>query len=222
MPVDLHFNGNTGLQSTIRGLHGTPVAPLPFLKGVVVRSFVLERPQGHVILYNSPGIDAAATDIRALGPIERLLLNHQHEAMFGAPDLEAPAYVHAEDEGRTDMPLAGTFSDRQRLGDDLEIIPTPGHTPGTTAFLWDSGDLRLLFPGDSIWVQGGEWKAVLLGDSDRAAYIASLSLLMDVTFDVLVPWGVEEGEPYGYGVSPKQARSHLDAIRRRLERGENA
>ena len=59
MPDDLHFNGNTGLQSTIRGLHGTPVAPLPFLKGVVVRSFVLERPQGHVILYNSPGIDAA-------------------------------------------------------------------------------------------------------------------------------------------------------------------
>jgi hypothetical protein len=34
-------------------------------------------------------------------------------------------------------------------------------------FLWDNGEHHLLFPGDSIWVQGGEWKAVLLAESDR-------------------------------------------------------
>jgi hypothetical protein len=44
--------------------------------------------------------------------------------------------------------------------------------------------------------QGGEWKAVLLGEGDREPYVANLSRLMAIEFDVLVPWGSEGGEPY--------------------------
>ena len=52
MPPNLFSsNGDTGLQSSIRGLYATPTAPLPFLSGVVVRSFVLERKQGNIIIY---------------------------------------------------------------------------------------------------------------------------------------------------------------------------
>lgn len=47
MPDDLYFSEPAnGLQPSIRGLYGTPTASLPFLKGVVVRAFVLERPHG--------------------------------------------------------------------------------------------------------------------------------------------------------------------------------
>ena len=111
------------------------------------------------------------------------------------------------------------FSNREKIGDDLEIIPTPGHTAGTTTFLWDNGQHRLLFPGDSIWVQGGEWKAVLLGESDREAYLASLSRLMDLDFDILMPWGSEEGQPYGYGVTRLEAQKNLTRIIDRLRAG---
>ena len=207
---------------SIHGLYGTPTAPLPFLSGVVVRAFVLERPQGNVIIYNAPGIGEAATEIEALGRPEMLLLNHHHEAMYGTPDLDIPIWIHEKDRPMADMPVTNTFSERHMIGDDLEVIPTPGHTPGTTTFLWDIGDKRVLFPGDSIWVQGGEWKAVLLGDSDRSAYLDSLSLLKEIEFDMLVPWGVEVGAPYGYAVTRDEATEKLDRIIARLEAGGTA
>ncbi len=223
MPPDLFFaTGATGLQSSIRGLHATPTAPLPFLSGVVVRSFVLERAEGNVIIYHSPGITAAARDILALGRPDRLLVNHWHESMYAAPDLDVPIFVHENDRAQTRLPIAGTFSKREKIADDLEVIPAPGHTPGTTMVLWDNGEHRLLFPGDSIWVQGGEWKAVLLAEGDRKAYLASLSILMDLDFDILVPWGSEEGQPNGYGVTHAQARTNLGRIVDRLRAGENA
>jgi len=223
MPPNLSSPTGTGLQSSsIRGLHMTPTAPLPFLSGVVVRSFVLERERGNIIIYHSPGITAAASEIMELGRPDRLLVNHWHESMFDAPELDVPIFVHEDDRGQTDLPIAATFSKREKIADDLEVIPTPGHTPGTTTFLWDNGEHRLLFPGDSIWVQGGQWKAVLLGESDREAYLDSLSTLIDVDFDILVPWGSEEGQPYGYGVTRAEARKNLGRIADRLRAGENA
>ena len=52
MPPNLFSSiGDTGLKSSIRGLYATPTAPLPFLSGVVVRSFILERKQGNIIIY---------------------------------------------------------------------------------------------------------------------------------------------------------------------------
>ncbi|MBV7379215.1 MBL fold metallo-hydrolase [Maritimibacter dapengensis] len=220
---DLYFSDNTQqLQASIRGLFGTPTAPLPFLDGVVVRAFVLDRPQGNIIIYNAPGISEAADETRELGQPQRLLMNHHHEAMYGAPDLDVPVWVHEADRSRVSLPIAGTFAERHMIDDDLEVIPTPGHTAGTTAFLWDNGEHRFLFPGDSLWVQGGEWKAVLLGDSNRSAYLDSLARLKTVDFDVLVPWGAEVGEPFGYAVTREEANANLDRIIARLEAGENA
>lgn len=215
-------NGEPGLQSAIRGLYATPTTPLPFLRGVVVRSFVLEREHGNVIVYHSPGITAASKEILALGRPDRLLVTHWHESMNPVPDLDVPIFVHEIDRRQTKLPIAGTFSKREKIGHDLEVIPAPGHTAGNTMFLWDNGAHRLLFPGDSIWVQGGEWRAVLLGESEREAYIATLSSLMELDFDYLVPWGSEEGQPYGYSVTAAQARSNLESIIKRLKAGENA
>jgi glyoxylase-like metal-dependent hydrolase (beta-lactamase superfamily II) len=214
-------NDQTGLVSLIPGLHATPATPLPFLDGVVVRSFVLERKMGNVIIYHSPGITAAAPDILKLGRPDRLLVNHWHESMYDAPVLQVPTYVHEKDRRQTDLPIAGTFSKRQLVTDDIEVIPTPGHTPGTTMFLWDSGEHRVLFPGDAIWVQDGEWKAVLLEESGREPYLASLSELIEVDFDILIPWGTQEGQAYGYAVSRVQAREKLERIIERLTIGQN-
>ena len=59
------------------------------------------------------------------------------------------------------------------LGGDFEIIPTPGHTPGATAFLWN----RHLFTGDTVFLRDGEWVAAVLDDSDPEAYVESLELM---------------------------------------------
>jgi len=182
----------TSLESPIARLHATPTAPLPFMSGVAVRSFVLERKQGNIIVYNSPGIAAAARPIRDLGWPSRLLVNHWHEAIYPAPGSDIAVFVHENDRAQTEQSLrvAGDFKGRGWIDDDIEVIPTPGHTAGATMFLWDNGGRRFLFTGDSIWIRNGQWEVVVLGESNRADYLSSLALVRDVDFDVLVPWGV--------------------------------
>ncbi|WP_409323796.1 MBL fold metallo-hydrolase [Staphylococcus caprae] len=102
------------------------------------------------MIFHSGRIDEVADDIRALGGAERVLMNHEHESLGGQTHFDAPYYIHQDDkEAVTDtLQVAGTFKDREQLYDDLEVIPAPGHTPGTTLYLWDNGEHRYLFTGD--------------------------------------------------------------------------
>ncbi|THG32054.1 MBL fold metallo-hydrolase [Naasia lichenicola] len=182
---------------------------------------MLTRPTGNVIVYNSPGIDADAAGIGSLGGATRLLINHAHEAMYGQPALDVPVFVHERDraEAARALRIAGTFERRSMIDDDLEVIPTPGHTAGTTSFLWDSGEHRFLFTGDFLWIEEGEWKAVVLEPSLRTAYLDSLRLVRDLDFDVLVPWGVTDDGPYLQEVDPVGKRQRIDAILERVQAG---
>ena len=143
--------------------------------------------------------------------------------MFGPPGIDVPVFVNERDrdELARSLQIAGTFSERQRLDDDFEVIPTPGHTPGTTSYLWNNGTHRFLFTGDMLWTRNGEWEVVVLGSSDRAAYLDSLALIRKLDFDVLVPWAGVEGEPLIDVVTPDQARERLDAIIARVDAGSN-
>ena len=211
----------TSLEQPIEGLWATPPAPLPFDPTISVRAFLLEREEGSVIVYNAPGLASAADAIRARGETRMLLVNHEHEGMFGPPPIDVPVFVHERDRAGlgTSFPVAGTFSGRETIGNDLEAIPIPGHTPGSTAYLWDSGIHRFLFTGDSVWLDHGEWSAVVLDPGGRKDYLDSLALMRDLDFDVLVPWGATQDEPYVAAVSAAEARERLAAIIQRVEAG---
>jgi glyoxylase-like metal-dependent hydrolase (beta-lactamase superfamily II) len=101
------------------------------------------------------------------------------------------------------------------------VIPTPGHTPGATAYLWDSGKQRMLFTGDTIFLDGGEWVAAVLESSDRGPYIESLELLRELDFDLLVPWAASAGDQPFAATDRAAASQRIDAIIARLRRGEN-
>lgn len=137
----------------------------------------------------------------------------------------APLLVHAGDaeESAAHCTVDHTFTKRHRLDDDFEVIPIPGHTPGATAYRWDTGDHRCLFTGDSIFFRrGGEWRAAVIdGVSDRDSYIESLELLRELEFDVLVPGIASIGEPHHQVVEREEARRRIDAILERLRRGED-
>jgi glyoxylase-like metal-dependent hydrolase (beta-lactamase superfamily II) len=198
----------------IERLHPSEPRPLPFAQSLTVRSFGLERDGGNLLVYG-------AETIPALDGLERRYLNHWHEAMFAAELDGTPTFVHERDrelaEQRT--PIAGTFSERATLG-DFELIPMPGHTPGATAFLWDTGEHRLLFTGDSVYLVDGEWVAALdVRGADRGAYVESLELLRELEFDVLVPWAATAGQPFHADAA--DARRRIDAILARIRRGED-
>ena len=117
--------------------------------------------------------------------------------------------------------VRATFSRRHTLDDDFGAIPTPGHTSGATAYLWDSGRHRFLFTGDTVYLQDGEWVAAVLGSSDRASYIESLELIRGLDFDVLVPWAATGGEDYFAVTSRADTKRRIDAILERVRRGED-
>lgn len=214
--------GDSPLSTPVEGLLATPTSRLAYQRDVLLRSYVLERPAGNLVVYNSPGVSASAAAIRALGPPARLLVNHGHEAMYGQPALDVPVWVPQRDRAEVarSLDVAGTFDRRTMVDDDLEVIPTPGHTAGTTSYLWDHGAHRFLFTGDFIWIEDGEWKAVVLDPGSRRDYLASLALVRDLEFDVLVPWGTTEGHPsYGLVADRAELRERVDAIIDRVEAG---
>jgi glyoxylase-like metal-dependent hydrolase (beta-lactamase superfamily II) len=99
------------------------------------------------------------------------------------------------------------------------VIPTPGHTAGATAYLWDNGDHRMLFTGDTIFLRDGEWVAAVVQGSDRERYIAGLELIRELDYDLLVPWAASGGGPYAAAVDPPERRARIDPIIARLRGG---
>jgi hypothetical protein len=211
------------MDSAFPGLHASSPEPLPFAPSLDIRAFLLRRDRGNVLVYSTTGLESDAAAITELGGISRHYLNHRHEASFASGWVDAPLFVH-EDERRSvakAYDVRATFTRRHVLDDDLDVIPTPGHTPGATAYLWDSGEHRILFTGDTIYLNGGEWVAAVLESSDRGRYIESLELIREHDFDVLVPWAATGGQPY-YAITDKSdARHRIDAILARVRRGED-
>jgi glyoxylase-like metal-dependent hydrolase (beta-lactamase superfamily II) len=140
-----------------------------------------------------------------------------------ASTFKAPLVCH-ENERRSvseTCDVAETFAERHVLGDDFEVIPTPGHTSGATAFLWASGRHRCLFAGDTIYLRDGDWIAAVLESSDRGAYIESLERIKELDFDVLVPWLATGGQPFHAVTDKAHVRRRIDAILGRLRRGDD-
>jgi glyoxylase-like metal-dependent hydrolase (beta-lactamase superfamily II) len=200
----------TALETPLAGLHATAPQPLPFAPSLHVRAFVLERARGNILVYSTTGLELG----EYAGTITRHYLNHGHEAMFATEGIGAPLFVHERDCRSTEKAyhVRGTFSKRHVLDEDFEVIPTPGHTPGATAYLWDNGAHRFLFTGDTIYLDRGEWVAAVLESSDRERYIESLELIRELDFDVLVPWAATGGEPYHAPTDRADTQRRIDAI----------
>jgi Metallo-beta-lactamase superfamily len=214
-----------GDAATIDGLHASSSQELSFARGTVVRAFLLERPQGNVLIYGNGALEPDLARWRRLGGLARQYLGHWHEAMFGdatlAERIGAPLFVHAADAGevRARRAVRGAFSRAHTLDDDLDVIPIPGHTPGSTAYLWRTGGRRLLFTADSLYLDGDEWVAAVLDSSDRAAYVESLERLREIEFDVLVPWAASAGGPAVSEVEAAERVRRLDGVIERLRHG---
>ena len=211
----------------IPGLYASAPEPLPFAPSLEIRAFLLQRDQGNLLVYSSGTLAAGAPAIESLGGISRHYLNHRHESGFGCGQIaamfHAPLSCHEQERESVaaNCKVAETFSERHMLDDDFEVIPTPGHTPGATAFLWDKGEHRCLFTSDTLFFGEAGWVAALLDTSDRDDYITSLELIRALDFDVLVPWATPTGQPIHALTDKQDAGRRIDAILDRLRAGED-
>ncbi len=222
-----HPTGTDALTDTgIRGLRATTPFPLPFAATVHARAFLLERPAGNLLLYSTGALAGELDALRRAGGAQRQYLNHWHESLWGfaPPELHARLIVHAADAPEVERRggEAATFDRPFQLDGDFEAIPIPGHTPGATAYLWDNGDHRLLFTGDSLYLSGERWRAAVLDSSDRARYLESLELIRELDFDVLVPWACDADGQFLAHVTEEERRARLDEIIARVKAGADA
>ena len=215
------------MRQVIRGLYASPPEPLPFGPQLEVRAFLLQRTRGNLLIYRAATVEPEREALVELGGVSRQYLNHGHEAApvcdWVAATFGAALDCHEADAAAVGQvcAVAGTFAERHLLDTDFEIIPTPGHTPGATAYLWDSGEHRCLFTGDTLQPRDDRWIAVLPDGGDRDRYIDSLELIRTLDFDVVVPWVTSAGQPFYRPVDRVEAERQLDAVLARLRRGEN-
>lgn len=219
---------SNGLEVVVDGLYATGPHRLPFGRELNARAFVLVREPGNLLVHGAGALEPHVEEVAALGGLARQYINHSHEASPAvdrvAERFGAPLFVHADDsdEVAAIASAGSTFTERHHLDDDFEVIPVPGHTPGATVYLWDTGEHRVLFTGDTLFLGESGWRAAVLdGISDRERYLEALALLRTLDFDVLAP-GIAQGDrPSHEHVRPEAAGERIEAVIDRLRAGQD-
>jgi hydroxyacylglutathione hydrolase len=163
--------------------------------GLTTHAYLWRRPNGNVLFY-SPATEADFDAIDELGGVTAQYLSHLDEA---GPNLariadRCGARLHApaaevgtiEQHSHVDTPV-----ENRRYVDDnnVEVIPTPGHSPGSSCYLVTGVDgTKYLFTGDTMFPAGdGTWTTFLVpGRSDAAQLTSSLELLREETPDIVI------------------------------------
>ena len=192
----------------------------PFGPGMSTHAYLLTRDTGNVLFYSS-GHSYEYQNILQLGGIIRQYLSHRDEAgsallqikqMFGSMlcchKLEEAAISAA-------CPVDLTFSTREFHLGDIEIIPTPGHTDGSTCFMCKSQHgLSYLFTGDTIFPDDDSWGTYVSG-KHRHTLKESLGSLRGLEPDVVL--SSASNGPYSFReMPPGQWQEIVDRVAQTL------
>jgi glyoxylase-like metal-dependent hydrolase (beta-lactamase superfamily II) len=173
----------------------------PFGPGSATHAYLLTRSSGNLLFY-SCGHAGEYPEISRLGGAVRQYLSHRDEAgpalrrikeslgsLLCCHALEAEAV-------RKFCPVDLTFEHRECHLGDIEVIPTPGHTDGSTCFLCTSrdGKLRYLFTGDTLFPDGDSW-GTYVSPSHRRTLAESLESLRALEPDVVLS-SASSGRPF--------------------------
>jgi hydroxyacylglutathione hydrolase len=169
-----------------------PEHPVPDkLPDLMMHAYLLVRDEGNVLFCRSEH-HADHERIQALGGMTHHYLTHWHEAAPGLArirqmfDSRLCCHRLAEKTVSEFGPVDYAFEAREVHLGDIEVIPTPGHTPGSTCFLFRSPyGKTYLFAGDMLFPSRGTWQAVVFEDGDKAALKESLAMLRGIEPDVV-------------------------------------
>ena len=130
-----------------------------------------------------------AVDHESMGPAQPTLVGRDVEQCIADrfdSSLHAPVAELLEigQHAHVDVPLGSRHVDVN----GVEVIPTPGHSPGSICYLVDGAEGKYLFTGDTMVLgdSGAWWAGYIAGISDADALAASLRLLRTLTPDVVI------------------------------------
>jgi glyoxylase-like metal-dependent hydrolase (beta-lactamase superfamily II) len=168
-------------------------------------------------LFYSVATDADFSGLEELGGVSDQYLSHRDEAgpmlieiadRFGS-SLHAPVAELLEigQHAHVDVPLGSRHVDVN----GIEVIPTPGHSPGSTCYLVNGAEGSYLFTGDTLVFgdSGAWWAGYIPGISDADALATSLRLLRTLAPDVVVS-SAFQGDSAVNRIRPGRWKDHVD------------
>lgn len=184
----------TTLLAQIRGDLFQTRLDTPF-PGLTTHAYLWRRPAGNILFY-SPATEADFDAIDGLGGVSAQYLSHLDEAgpnlariaeRFGRR-LHAPAaeLEAISEHGQVDIAVDAI---RHVDANDVEVLPTPGHSPGSTCYLVTGAEgEKYLFTGDTMFPTADRgWATfVVPGRGDAASMRDSVKLLGSVEPDLVI------------------------------------
>jgi len=155
-------------------------------------SYLIQRTDGNVLIDSPRFSGPLVKNIEAMGGVSKLLLTHQDDVADHAKfhdRFRCERVLHRDDvHSRTaSIELQPAGIDPIILGNDIVMIPTPGHTKGHAVFLYRD---RYLFTGDHLaW---SERRGHLYAFRSACWYswseqIRSMERLLDYRFEWVLP-----------------------------------
>lgn len=121
-------------------------------KSFGANSFFIEHPDGNWMIDSPRYVRHLVDAFHRMGGVRYIFLSHEDDvadAARYAREFRAARIIHeadAEVMPGAEWVVAG--SEPVRAAPDFQLIPVPGHTPGSMALLYDE---KFLFTGDHLW-----------------------------------------------------------------------
>lgn len=179
-------------------------------KSFGANSYFIHHSEGNWLVDSPRYIKHLVDAIECMGGLRYIFLTHEDDvadaaryaARFGATRI-----IHRADaEAMPDAEWIVDGSDVIPLTPQFDLIPVPGHTPGSSALLYDQ---RFLFTGDHLW---WEPETRSLQAPRRLvwrsrAMVLSLERLLDYRFEWVLP-----GHGDRIKLTPEDMRNHLRVL----------
>lgn len=164
--------------------------------GLTTHAYLVTKPGGNLLFYNTSH-KHEIDDMERIGGVSHQFLSHRDELGATLKDIRSTygaklcGHLHEEEDFAKILRPDILFDRRTTLLDNVEVIPTPGHSPGSTCFLVHSPlGKRYLFTGDTLYrAADGSWRAgVIPGyttEEDKLLMAESIKLLQPLEPDIV-------------------------------------
>ena len=184
-------------------------------------TFLLVRPRGNLLFGNArESISKSYNEIEKLGKVIGVYIGDRHHGKtyssaalyFNAPFCCSKEEANVMRKKKVKIDKIVEFK-QHKLFSDLEVIPTPGHTPGALSYLWACGRNKILFIGDTIVPIDNEWKLwVNKTTKARAAMIETMERLRKLKFNYIISDSFAATGDNAIKLSPKGKEKMIESV----------
>ena len=155
-------------------------------------SYLIKRKEGNILVDSPRFSPRLLKSIKALGKVTLLFLTHKDDVgdhRRWAKELQCERILHQGDvtSNLKDIENQPTGSDPIQLGPDLIMLPTPGHTAGSSCLLYAN---RFLFSGDHVAFSLKRERVIAFNTAcwfNWEQQITSMESLLNVEFEYILP-----------------------------------